>query len=215
MSRAILLAVSCMLLDCDCGHRHSCGDAALLKLRGCSCVCLRRGFDAPGIDSGLSSRVFNSRCGGGKLRSGMVSQANTSLSSANTRKFSPARRLLLLGITHWEQLGADVTGIQRLQMMLNCMRGVWAVEVEQEAFASEFTSVHRSRSWSCGTKMSRACHDRLEGASTPTRASQEESRPPKRGHPVPKARCLIGTSPTVAPSKRFQTLPYRRAYLCA
>jgi hypothetical protein len=33
-----------------------------------------------------------------------------SLSSANTRKFSPARRLLLLGITHWEQLGADVTG---------------------------------------------------------------------------------------------------------
>jgi hypothetical protein len=55
-----------------------------------------------------------------------------SLSSANTRKFSAARMLLLLGITHWEQLGADLTGIQTLQIMLNCMRGVWAVEVEQE-----------------------------------------------------------------------------------
>ena len=138
-----------------------------------------------------------------------------SLSSANTRKFSPARRLLLLGITHWEQLVADVTGIQRLQMMLNCMRGVWAVEVEQEAFASEFTSVHRFRSWSCGTKMSRACHDRLEGASTPTRASQEESRPPKRGHPVPKSAMPNWDMPHSCSIQRFQTLPYRRAYLCA
>jgi hypothetical protein len=97
MSRAILLAVSCMLLDCDCGHRHSCGDAALLKLRGCSCVCLRRGFDAPGIDSGSSSRVFNSRCGGGKLRSGMVSQANTFAFVGQYEKVLPCTEVAFAG----------------------------------------------------------------------------------------------------------------------
>jgi hypothetical protein len=77
LSWTVCLAVSCMLLDCHCRHRHGCGDAALLKSWGCSYVCLRRGFDAMGIDSGSSSRLFNSRCGGVKLRSGRVSQANT------------------------------------------------------------------------------------------------------------------------------------------
>jgi hypothetical protein len=101
---------------------------------------------------------------------------------------------------------ADLTGIQTLQMMLNCMCGVWAVEVEQEAFVSEFTSVHRSRSRAAAQR----CHELVI---TGSREPQRQQEP--RGVPATEARppCAEGRDTQLGPAP--QTLPYRRACMSA
>jgi hypothetical protein len=99
----VCLAVGCiLLLDCHCRHRHGCGDAPLLKSWGCSYVYLQRGFDVTGIDKGIVFEALQESVWRGSFDLEQSVRQTLSLSSANTRKFSLARILLLLGTTHWQ-----------------------------------------------------------------------------------------------------------------
>jgi hypothetical protein len=153
-----------------------------------------------------SSRVFNSRCGGGKLRSGTVSQANTFTSVSQCEKVRPGTDV---SFARQYSLGPCWRISRRLRSCRGCgmaCAGRAGAKAGKMAFAIQ---TQLSRSWSRATakdvtSMSWAGRCKSEPQRQPT-VPAVEARPTPilcRGRDA----CL-GTSPT------SKAPPYRGACL--
>jgi hypothetical protein len=145
-------------------------------------------------------RVFNDRCGGRQLRPGTVSQANTFAFVDQYEKRPPLHGDVAFCWTSLTtNLTVDLKEIQELWVTMNCMHGLWGVEVEQE---STPTPIHQL----C-TDLRRQLRQKdvtsvcvMACSSEPQR--QQLSRPSKRGPPCAERRVAsLGPAPQVAPSR--------------
>jgi hypothetical protein len=141
------------------------------------------------------------------------SRQTLSLSSANPRKFSVARFLLLLGITHWELDGGSHRNSEAVREVEKHARS-WKIEGVRRWYSNSPLCADLRLRLERREKMSRACH----GPGGSLKTKPKPTNPAVEARPKAilcrRARCLFGTSPTswVSPSLLFP-IPYRHAWL--